>query len=251
VERTRRFRKARDEAHRSFLVNPRENTRRRGRPRLVDTDWLVLRGLRAGIERLSEQFACLGMTALDFGCGTQPYRPLFEDRGVSYRGADFGGAAEHAISPDGQVTAPNASADLVLSFQVLEHVGHLDIYLAEIRRLLKADGRLILSTHGTWLYHPHPEDHRRWTREGLIAELAAHGLRTERCDAVVGPLAWTTLIRLTSFAYVLRKLPLIGSPMAMLVAVIMNARAWVEDKLTPESIRANNACVYLLTARPI
>ena len=128
-------------------------------------------------------------------------------RGVTYIGADFDGAPDIAIRADGTLDAPDRSADLVVSFQVLEHVRDLDTYLGEARRVLRDDGLLLLSTHGTWLYHPHPEDHRRWTREGLIADLAVRGFEATECIAVVGPLAWTTMVRLTCFAVALRRIP--------------------------------------------
>lgn len=230
------------------MTSPRENARRRHTPRFWDTDWLVLRELKAGITAFADSIGRSGDQAVDFGCGTQPYRAIFETRGIQYRGADLGRGGDIAIAGDGRVAAPDGSADLVLSFQVLEHVRDLDTYLAEARRLLKPGGSLILSTHGTWLYHPHPQDHRRWTREGLIAELAARGLTVQRCESIVGPLAWTTLIRLTSFAYVLRAIPMVGPGLAMLIGLVMNGRAWIEDKVTPTPIRVNNACVYLVWA---
>jgi SAM-dependent methyltransferase len=139
----------------------------------------------------------------------------------------------------------------VVSFQVLEHVRDLGPYFAEARRVLKPDGRLLLSTHGVWLYHPHPEDHRRWTREGLIAEMAAHGFAVGECAAVAGPMAWTTVVRATGYCYGLRRLPLIGAPLAFALAAFMNSRAWLEDRLTPDWITRDNACVYVTLSNPV
>ena len=221
---------------------------RRRQPRLIDTDWLVLRGLSAEVSAAADVLARPGQVAIDLGCGDQPYRQLFEERGSEYRGADLGHSAEIPIDQDGRVDAPDASADLVLSFQVLEHVRNLDRYLAEAKRLLRPSGRLLLSTHGTWLYHPHPEDHRRWTREGLINELESRGFRVESCRPVVGPLALTTIVRLTAFAFALRKVPLLGAPLLTSLAVVMNLRAVIEDRITPASIRNDNACVYVVRA---
>jgi len=147
------------------------------------------------------------------------------------------------------VALPAGSAGAVLSVQVLEHVRDLDGYLGEAARLLGPDGRLILSTHGTWLYHPHPEDHRRWTRTGLITDLEARGFVVEELLPIAGPLATTTLIRLTGFVFLLRKLPLLGGLLAGGLAVIMNLRAWLEDRITPAQIRLDNACIYLVRAR--
>lgn len=224
--------------------------RNRSRPRIVDSDWMVLRELWDAIEQFATGYATAGSTALDFGCGSQPYRTIFERRGLAYRGADFGDRADVVIAEDGSIAAPDASADLVLSFQVLEHVRDLDTYLAEARRVLRPGGRLLLSTHGTWLYHPHPEDHRRWTRPGLIHELEAGGWMVESCEAIVGPLAWTTLIRLTGYSFALRRIPLIGKPLAAMLGIVMNARAVFEDAVTPAGIKQDNGCVYLVRARP-
>jgi SAM-dependent methyltransferase len=174
-----------------------------------------------------------------------PYRPLFEAAWCRYLGADFDGTPDIAIASDGRIDAADASADLVVSFQVLEHVRDLGRYFAEARRVLKPGGRLLLSTHGTWLYHPHPEDHRRWTRQGLIADMESHGFSVTSCEAVVGPLAWTTVLRLTGFAFVLRRIPAIGAPTAAALAALMNARALLEDALTPADITKDNACVYV------
>jgi SAM-dependent methyltransferase len=221
---------------------------RRLHPRIIDTDWLVLRDMRAAIGRLAARVGRDGATAIDVGCGSQPYRPIFESRGLTYRGADLADA-ELLIEAGGRVQAPDASADGILSFQVLEHVADVPGYLSEAHRLVRRDGWMILSTHGTWLYHPHPEDHRRWTRQGLIAELAAAGFETVECIPVLGPLAWTTLVRLTCAFHVCKRIPLVGGALAALLAVVMNVRGLLEELITPPAVRLDNACVYVTLSR--
>lgn len=222
----------------------------RQRPRPWHSDWLVLRGLAqlVGTELAARLRA--GHRLVDMGCGEMPYRPMIEELGIAYHGADLGEAADVRIGPDGKVDLPDGSADAVLSVQVLEHVLDLDAYCGEIRRLLKADGTLFLSTHGTWLYHPHPEDHRRWTRTGLAADLESRGFKIEEMRALVGPLATTTILRLTGYAFVLRKLPLLGPLLTGACALVMNGRALLEDAMTPAAMRLDNACVYWIRARP-
>jgi SAM-dependent methyltransferase len=228
---------------------------RRLNPRMIDSDWLVMRGMAREIRRLAAELSAPGAVVVDFGCGNMPYRPLFEAAGCRYLGADFAagpeGAPDLSISPDGRIDAADASADVVVSFQVLEHVRDLSRYFAEVRRVLKPDGRLLLSTHGTWLYHPHPEDHRRWTREGLIAEMEGFGFSVTGCEPVVGPLAWTTVLRLTGFCFVLKRIPAVGPLAAAALAAVMNARAFVEDALTPADITRDNACVYVTLSHPV
>jgi SAM-dependent methyltransferase len=186
-----------------------------------------------------------GLVALDFGCGDRPYQSLLESQGIGYVGADIGGNPDIAIAADGTLVAPDAAYDLLLSFQVLEHVRDLDKYFAEARRVLRPGGLMLLSTHGTWLYHPHPEDHRRWTREGLLAEIAAHGFEVLECRPVVGPMAWTTIIRITGIAHFLRAIPGIGRGVGNAATLLANARARLEDAVTPSWITADNACVYV------
>ena len=169
--------------------------------------------------------------------------------GMAYVGADIDGTPDISITPDGMLAAPDAEYDLLLSFQVLEHVRDLDRYFTEARRVLRPGGQMLLSTHGTWLYHPHPEDHRRWTREGLLAELAAHGFDVTECRPVVGPMAWTTIIRITGIAHFMRAIPRIGRLVANTATLAANARARLEDAMTPASITADNACVYVTLSR--
>lgn len=226
------------------------NAGRRLRPRIIDADWLVLRGMAESFQQVFAEHIREGHQVLDFGCGTMPYRAMVEHCGGTYVGADFDGAPV-TISEDGRIARDDSSVDVVLSVQVLEHVRDLDTYFSEIARILKPGGVMLLSTHGTWLYHPHPEDHRRWTRMGLVNEIASRGWKVAFCEAIVGPLAWTTLIRLTGYCFALRKLPLLGAPISAAVAFVMNVRAWIEDKLTPAGIREDNACVYLVRANPL
>jgi SAM-dependent methyltransferase len=221
---------------------------RRLHPRIFDTDWLILREMRAAVGALAESVVRPGATAIDFGCGSQPYRSLFEASGAIYKGADLEGAK--LTITEGRVDAPDAEADLVVSFQVLEHVADVGAYLREAGRLLKDDGRLILSTHGNWLYHPHPEDHRRWTREGLLAEIASHGFYTIECIPLLGPLAWTTLLRLTLGYHGLRRIPCVGAVLARALAISMNLRGYFENLVTPGWVTRDNACVYVVLARP-
>lgn len=232
-----------------IATKPTDEQRRRLRPRLWDTDWLVLRGMRPAIEEMAEQIVTPGCSVLDFGCGAKPYASLFTARGARYMGADFGAGHDITIEPDGRVGAADGSADVVVSFQVLEHVRDIDMYLREAQRVLRPGGLLLLSTHGTWLYHPHPQDHRRWTREGLIGDIQIRGFEVSQCVAVVGPLAWTTMVRLTCIAVAVRAIPVIGHGLANTIAVVMNTKAWLEDKITPAWVTKDNACVYVTLSR--
>jgi SAM-dependent methyltransferase len=219
----------------------------RAAPRIWQPDWLVMRAMARVLRGLLAEPALRLKDArvLDFGCGARPYERWFADLGADYRGADIEGAHEVAIRADGTLGCGNGEYDMVASFQVLEHVWDVVTYLREARRALRQDGWLLLSTHGAWLYHPHPHDYRRWTGEGLRREVEAQGFRLARMAALVGPLAWTTVFRSLAAAHLLRRIPLIGTLLLPPVTVALNLWAWLEDQVTPEHITANNACVYV------
>ena len=219
----------------------------RATPRIWQADWLVLRGMAQVLGRFvaDPALALSGARVLDFGCGDRPYERWFAAAGAQYRGADIDGAHEVRILGDGALDCGDGEYDLVASFQVLEHVWDLARYLGEARRALRKDGWLLLSTHGTWLYHPHPTDYRRWTAEGLRREVEMRGFRLVRMEPVVGPLAWTTVFRSLGVAHVLKKLPALGPALAGVAAMMFNARAWLEDRITPRQIIADNACTYI------
>jgi SAM-dependent methyltransferase len=225
-----------------------EDPHRRSSPRLWDTDWLILRALSKAVERAIAENICRSERLLDFGCGSMPYRSAVERLGAEYLGADFGGGMLQ-ISPEGSIPVADRSVDAVLSVQVLEHVRDLDRYLGEASRVLKDDGVLLLSTHGTWLFHPHPEDHRRWTRTGLVVDVEARGFAVENIVGLVGPLATTTMIRLTGYAYFVRRLPVVGRLVAGAFAVVMNLRGLIEDYLTPFNLIQDNGCIYMIRCR--
>ena len=219
-------------------------------PPLWDHQHHPLRALSRSVQRNIPRL-CLPDEArvVDLGCGDRPYEPLFVAVGATYVGCDLDGACDVRIVPGEPVPLPDASADAVVSFQVLEHVWDVDAYLAEAKRLLKPKGRLLLSTHGTWLYHPHPTDFHRWTREGLVRQVAKAGFVVEHTDSLVGPLAWTTQFRLLGLRHALMAIPG-GKLLVPAIATAMNLRMSLEDAITPESILRDNASMYLVVARP-
>lgn len=189
-----------------------------------------------------------GAIVVDLGAGDAPYRSLFEKDGATYLACDLEPTAQVPIATGVAIPLESGSADLVVSFQVLEHVWDLDWYLGEARRLLRDDGTLLLSTHGTWLYHPHPTDFRRWTRDGLVAELATRGFEIRTIEGVVGPLAWTTQFRTLGYNAILDKIPFAGKFLSALVCGLMYPRMWLEDRVTPRYWVDHNAAIYVVTA---
>jgi SAM-dependent methyltransferase len=109
---------------------------------------------------------------LDVGCGGKPYFPLFAPYAEEYVGVDaVDGAAVDDVAVAEELPYEDASFDVVVCTQVLEHVDEPARALSEIARVLKPGGVTFLSTHGVYLYHPDPpdsdRDYWRWTHSGL------------------------------------------------------------------------------------
>jgi len=220
-------------------------------PSFWQHDWYILKCLRNCIVSFLYRYDLTrhSQVVVDMGCGDRPYEPLFRSQSCHYVCCDIEGEVDVLLEPGRPVDLPGESADGVVSFQVLEHVWDLDWYLGECHRILKPGGWLLLSTHGTWLYHAHPTDFRRWTRDGLVGELLQRHFHVERVEGVVGPLAWTTQIRLLGIRHFLESLSSFGRMVLLPVSIFMNSRMILEDAITPNSIRNDNACVYLTLCR--
>ncbi len=156
-------------------------------PSLLNDRYYLLTQYRKCLQVLIDSQSLVeSATIVDFGCGEMPYRSLFPDS-CHYIGADIASNsnANTLVSEKGTVELPDASADLVLSLQVLEHVADTKSYLAECHRLLKPQGALILTTHGHWMYHPHPTDFWRWTADGLDLTLSNSGFDVVHISGVL------------------------------------------------------------------
>jgi SAM-dependent methyltransferase len=105
---------------------------------------------------------------LDVGCGVKPYYPFFATVASEYVGVDV--VENPAADLLGSVEAlpvADASFDVVLCTQVLEHCDDPAQAVRELRRVTAPGGRVLASTHGVQVYHPSPVDYWRWTHEGL------------------------------------------------------------------------------------
>lgn len=106
---------------------------------------------------------------LDLGCGNAPYRPWFEPRTTGYVTADYPPlACGVQVGCDSAKLPFQAGAfDTVLCTQVLEHTPRPWLVSAEIARVLRAGGVLILSCPQYWPLHELPHDYYRFTPKGL------------------------------------------------------------------------------------
>ena len=124
----------------------------------------------------TEGKAAAGLRVLDVGCGVKPYLPYFATA-REYIGVDIA-QTEYAdlVGSIEQLPVADASFDVVLCIQVLEHVDDPSQGIRELHRVTRPGGRVLLSTHGTHAFHPSPADYWRWTHTGLERLFEASGL---------------------------------------------------------------------------
>ena len=119
---------------------------------------------------------------LDVGCGAQPYRHLLSPQ-ATYNAIDYSGAESHFgySMPDTTYyegdhwPIADASIDVILCTETLEHVPEPSVFLGEAFRVLKAGGCLILTVPFAARWHYIPHDYWRFTPSGLNRLLAAAG----------------------------------------------------------------------------
>jgi SAM-dependent methyltransferase len=116
---------------------------------------------------------------LDIGCGQKPYRALFDVEeyvGLEIDRLDNRRTKAADYFYDGRTMPfPDASFDVSLCNQVLEHVFEPTAFLAEIRRVLRPGGQLLLTVPFVWDEHEQPWDYARYTTFGLLHLLEKSG----------------------------------------------------------------------------
>jgi SAM-dependent methyltransferase len=137
-----------------------EIRRSRRHPRLTQFDYLHVRRL---VDDLAEAIAGVGSEVrdvLDVYCGTRPYDDLFpaESRIVGLDVEDRFGLAD--VVTREFLPFDDGSFDVVLCTQAFYYVGDPAAALAEIRRVLRAGGTVVITVPVVWEYDRGNLEHR-------------------------------------------------------------------------------------------
>lgn len=128
---------------------------------------------------------------LDAGCGSRPYQADILEHAQWCVGLDWGQSV-HELRADvlADLARPlplrDASVDGAVCFEVLEHVAEPSVLLAELNRVLRPTGILLLSVPFQWWVHEAPWDYFRFTRHGLESLLAKAGFVDIQVQATSG-----------------------------------------------------------------
>jgi len=148
---------------------------------------------RAPIARaVSEAAGALpaGARVLDAGAGEAPYRPLFTH--CDYLTQDWtssvhpGARAADIVGDLHELDVPSASFDFVLCTEVLEHVSEPGRVCAELHRVLRPGGQILVTVPFVGELHEEPHDYHRFTSHGIEATLAGAGFEVSAAEPLTG-----------------------------------------------------------------
>lgn len=215
-------------------------------PKWHNSRYYGLKNLRKALEEILNNYDFNNKILIDMGCGSMPYKIMFEPIVEKYIGADISENKSAEIDIDaktGHVDIENGIADWVISTQVLEHVEAPDKYLREAYRITKKNGMILISTHGFWLYHPDPQDYWRWTASGLNKLLKDNGWQVDHTIGIFGFAA--AAMALLQDAVSINLPSFLRAPFCILTQQIVNV---FDACYSPEG-RKENAALYVMVAK--
>jgi SAM-dependent methyltransferase len=142
----------------------------------INPFYFARKGLHLHVSQLAKHIC--GKT-LDIGCGSKPYQSLYHSS--EYIGLEFDTLENRRIKKadffyDGKIFPfSHNEFDSVVANEVFEHVFNPDQFLDEIYRVLKKDGKIIMTMPFVWDEHEQPYDYARYSSYGIKSILENHG----------------------------------------------------------------------------
>jgi SAM-dependent methyltransferase len=187
-------------------------------------DWLAF-SLSAGtlaqwrVSREPTRSLCSG-TVLDAGSGRGAWKDIVRRSGAEYHSAEPAPRNNHSPTWRADICnmpqVPSDTYDAVICHQVLEHVTHPSAAMAEMRRVLKPGGAMVVSVPHLSRRHELPNDFFRFTPEGMAALARQAGLEVTELRTYGGPLSFLHHQASMLFPGIVSGIPLLG-PLAILL----------------------------------
>ncbi|MBC8488957.1 MAG: class I SAM-dependent methyltransferase [Ignavibacteria bacterium] len=128
---------------------------------------------RKGIYKgIRENSRFINGVLLDFGCGSKPYKHLFnidEYIGVDIqnRGHDHSYEDIDVFYNGYELPFSDSFFNSIFSSEVFEHVFNLEEIISELHRVLKKGGKMLITVPFSWDEHEIPSDFCRYTSFGI------------------------------------------------------------------------------------
>jgi SAM-dependent methyltransferase len=180
---------------------------------------------------------------MDFGCGSKPYRSLFqvdEYLGIDIENPGHPHANEQIdVFYDGKkIPFTDETFDSVFSSEVIEHVFNLNEALSEINRVMKPGGVILITCPFAICEHEAPNDFARYSSFALKYIFEQNGFEILKQDKTGNNVEtvfqlWTMYIHQHITPY-LRKIPLIRSAFRLITYTSLNILGLLFSKIFPD-----------------
>ncbi len=122
-----------------------------------------------------------GMTVLNLGSGPK----VLGENIINVDMFPYGGVS--IVADVCTVPLADASVDMILCDELVEHVESVDLLFAEVRRLLRPGGLVYFSIPFLYPFHSSPVDFSRWTLSGFQQKLTSVNLSEVEKGILAGP----------------------------------------------------------------
>jgi SAM-dependent methyltransferase len=179
---------------------------------------------------------------MDFGCGSKPYRSLFNVE--KYIGVDFENPGHPHINEqidvfyDGKKIPFNDEYfDAVFSSEVFEHIFNLDEILKEINRVMKHGGLMLITCPFAISEHEVPHDFARYSSYAIKYLLEKNGFEIIHQEKTGNSIETFHQLRIMyihqHITPYIRKIPILRSVFRFIVYSTLNLAAIVLSKIFP------------------
>jgi SAM-dependent methyltransferase len=208
-------------------------------PNITYPAYLTRNRLLKGIAAHSKE---LKGVMMDFGCGSKPYKSLFNVE--KYIGVDFENPGHPHINEqidvfyDGKkIPFENEYFDSVFSSEVFEHVFNLDEILKELNRVIKTGGLMLITCPFAICEHEVPHDFARYSSFGIKYLLEKNGFAILKQEKTANSIETINQMRLTyihqHITPFVRKIPIVRSIFRGITYTAINLWSIIAGRIFP------------------
>ena len=195
--------------------------------------WLGVKDLHRDLRRI---LSTLEGAVLDVGCGDKPYA-LWLSSAEEHIGIDIvaGPKVDHLLFADKPWPFDDCRFDAIVCTQVLQYVGNPSLFIAEMIRVLRPGGTIVLSVPFNYNEHNVISDYWRYSGTGLTKLFVGLEIVETRRQggfgSVVGMLTLNWLDSMFNLNKATRLLKGALLPGWVCVSAAINLFGWVLDRL--------------------
>lgn len=202
----------------------------------INPFYISRRALHTSIKKLGKEIT--GKT-LDVGCGTKPYEDLFGS--TDYTGLEIDTTINREIKKadvfyDGnEFPFPSSDFDSIVTNQVLEHVFNPDSFMKELNRVLKNNGKLLLTVPFVWDEHEQPYDYARYSSFGLKSLLEKAGFEIIKHIKTVNNFGIIYQMTNAYFYKITRNIPVVKQLTTLFISSFITIFGILISKILPKN----------------